>query len=793
MDLPSYGQDARPRLALGALALLAVLALPTAPASAAGALPALEEVRSVPTADLGLTRPTGMAFSAGDGTLLVAEGRKVRRMTLLERRVAARASAADRRRVRPRTALDSVRGVRYVLARDAASIRRVGPRGGVSRISLHALRGMGVTGIGVDAADGLVYAVARTSLFALDRRGRIRHTSTLPARLADPRAVVFARSADPTDTPGTRHVYVLDRGDGRRLGRIVELGRARPAASIAATPTTIKGTLVQLIATSAFGPPSPDPSGVTYLPGPDRLMIADSEVEEMSIYQGKNLFTSSRTGSGAGYGTTTAFSKEPTGLGFNPADGTLFVSDDDKDRIFVLRAGPDGLYSTADDIRTAMVTTAFGSNDPEDIEYDQSTGHLFVCDGTGLEIYDVDPVDGVFANGNDSVTHFDTGQYAARDCEGLGIDQARGTLLAVDPSRKNILELTRTGGLVRKIDLSTLPVSNKAYADVVMAPTSSTSDDPAAQDYWIVDRQIDNGSDDKENDGKLYEVTAGAPSTPPPPPNAPPTVSLTAPAPGTVVSGTVTISANASDDVGVTQVAFFVDGAQVGVDTNGADGWSVAWNTATVANGARTLTARASDGSGNTTTSGTVGVTVDNGTVSVTKSFPVAIGNDDGDEIPDGTVRRTNGDFELGHEQLGLATTAAARYAGVTIPSGAIIEHAHLQFTVDESNRAAASFVLTAEASDNAAAFTSGAFNMSGRPRTAASVSWAPPVWLTEGAAGVDQQTPELNAMLQEVVNRPGWASGNALVILASGDGRRTAESFEGGAAPVLHVKYVLP
>jgi hypothetical protein len=515
----------------------------------------------------------------------------------------------------------------------------------------------------------------------------------------------------------------------------------------------------------------------------------------MSIYQGKNLFASSRTGSGSGYGTTVAFSKEPTGLGLNTADGTLFISDDDKDRIFVVKPGADGLYSTADDTRTAIVTSGFGSGDAEDIEYDQSSGHLFVCDGTGLEIYDIDPVDGTFANGNDRVSHFDTAQYNARDCEGLGIDQARGTLLAVDPSRKNMLELTRDGGLVRIIDLSGLPVSNKAYADVVLAPTSSSTDDPRALDYWIVDRQVDNGQDAKENDGKLYEVVAGTPSTqpPPPPPNAPPTVSLTAPAAGAVVSGTVTMAASASDDVAVTQVAFLVDGAQIGVDTNGADGWSVPWNTAATANGTRTLTARASDGSGNSTTSGTVSVKVDNGTTSSSATFGIAVGNDDGDEIGDGTVRRTNGDIELGHEQVGLATTVGLRFAGVSIPRGAIIEHAHLQFTVDEANRAAASIAIDAEASDNAAAFTSGAFNMSGRPRTSASVTWNPPVWLTEGAAGSDQQTPELNAMLQEVVNRPGWASGNALVILASGSGRRTAESFEGGAPPVLHVKYVLP
>jgi hypothetical protein len=47
-----------------------------------------------------------------------------------------------------------------------------------------------------------------------------------------------------------------------------------------------------------------------------------------------------------------------------------------------------------------------------------------------------------------------------------------------------------------------------------------------------------------------------------------------------------------------------------------------------------------------------------------------------------------------------------------------------------------------------------------------------------------------LSAVLQEVVNRAGWASGNALAIIITGSGRRTAESFEGGPKPILHLEY---
>ena len=47
--------------------------------------------------------------------------------------------------------------------------------------------------------------------------------------------------------------------------------------------------------------------------------------------------------------------------------------------------------------------------------------------------------------------------------------------------------------------------------------------------------------------------------------------------------------------------------------------------------------------------------------------------------------------------------------------------------------------------------------------------------------------------MIQELVDRPGWSSGNAVALIISGSGERVAESFDGNlpqAAPVLHVEF---
>jgi hypothetical protein len=89
-----------------------------------------------------------------------------------------------------------------------------------------------------------------------------------------------------------------------------------------------------------------------------------------------------------------------------------------------------------------------------------------------------------------------------------------------------------------------------------------------------------------------------------------PTVALTAPPAGTL-SGSVAVTASATDDVGVAGVQFTVDGAAIGSEDTTAP-YAVTWDSASVANGAHTLRAVARDAAGNTTTSAPVAVTVNN-------------------------------------------------------------------------------------------------------------------------------------------------------------------------------------
>ncbi|MBT8078127.1 MAG: sulfatase-like hydrolase/transferase [Gammaproteobacteria bacterium] len=97
----------------------------------------------------------------------------------------------------------------------------------------------------------------------------------------------------------------------------------------------------------------------------------------------------------------------------------------------------------------------------------------------------------------------------------------------------------------------------------------------------------------------------------------PPTVDITAPTEGAIVSGTIAIDADASDDVGVIGVQFQLDGVDLEAEDTTAP-YSINWDTSTSADGSYELTAIARDGADNQTTSTIINVTVENAVVDVT-------------------------------------------------------------------------------------------------------------------------------------------------------------------------------
>jgi hypothetical protein len=123
------------------------------------------------------------------------------------------------------------------------------------------------------------------------------------------------------------------------------------------------------------------------------------------------------------------------------------------------------------------------------------------------------------------------------------------------------------------------------------------------------------------------------------------------------------------------------------------------------------------------------------------------------------------------------------------IPAGATITKAYIEFETDEKNSGSTQVVFRAQAIADAPEFTKTDYDVSQRTKTSNSVSWNIAKWDTKSEK---HQSPDLTAIINEVVQRSDWQSGNAMVISITGSGERTAESYDGESenAPLLHIEY---
>jgi hypothetical protein len=172
----------------------------------------------------------------------------------------------------------------------------------------------------------------------------------------------------------------------------------------------------------------------------------------------------------------------------------------------------------------------------------------------------------------------------------------------------------------------------------------------------------------------------------------------------------------------------------------------------------------------------------------------VTAGSDDAEEnTATGKMNRGSSDLEL-VEQGVKDQLMGIRFNGLSISAGATITNAYIQFQVDETDSRTTNLMITGHATDNASTFTTATGNISNRDQTNAVVDWSPVPWTTVGEAGSDQQTPDITSLVQEIVGRPGWSSGNSLAVIITGSGRRPAESYDGdvAGAPSLHIEYTL-
>jgi type IV pilus assembly protein PilY1 len=177
------------------------------------------------------------------------------------------------------------------------------------------------------------------------------------------------------------------------------------------------------------------------------------------------------------------------------------------------------------------------------------------------------------------------------------------------------------------------------------------------------------------------------------------------------------------------------------------------------------------------------------------KSFNVVSTQDDMEESASGVLRdgtASANDLDLGTDFIGI------RFQNVSIPAGVTIEKAYIEFVADGDSAvgSVSELEIVGEASDDAGFLdVNDANNISDRPVTLASVKWNP----HEFTHGETVVTEDITSIVQEIIDRSGWATGNAMLFRigginfpASATGHRQVESSESGTGlgPVLRVHY---
>lgn len=249
-----------------------------------------------------------------------------------------------------------------------------------------------------------------------------------------------------------------------------------------------------------------------------------------------------------------------------------------------------------------------------------------------------------------------------------------------------MLRYTSTTGAVSYVTLGT-PVASGSFAK-----PSWTFTTPSGVKSLTVFHLINKVGTLSIDDYSLTTGTTTGTTTPPTGDTQAPTVSVTNPTTGTTTQGTINLTATAADNTGVSGVQFYIDGTATGAEDTSSP-YVLSFNTASVSNGAHTVSARARDAAGNTATS-TVSFTVSNvvgDTTKPTVSF----------------ASPSNGVTATG--TLNVAINAADNVAVATVKLlldgtqvGSVATTSPYEFAIDTTLYTNASHVLRAEATDAA-------------------------------------------------------------------------------------------
>ena len=133
------------------------------------------------------------------------------------------------------------------------------------------------------------------------------------------------------------------------------------------------------------------------------------------------------------------------------------------------------------------------------------------------------------------------------------------------------------------------------------------------------------------------------------------------------------------------------------------------------------------------------------------------------------------------------------RFDGLELSKDADILEAYISFTARYTDSESASYTITAEDNSDSSTFSENSNSLGERTHTSNSVTWNSSSTPTLGAwtSGNEYRTPDLSAVIEEVVANTDWEAGNAISFFFNGSGERYVYSYDGnaGAAAQLHLK----
>eukprot|EP00299_Pterocystis_sp_00344_P016779 c8418_g1_i1.p1 GENE.c8418_g1_i1~~c8418_g1_i1.p1 ORF type:complete len:682 (-),score=119.45 c8418_g1_i1:582-2627(-) len=167
------------------------------------------------------------------------------------------------------------------------------------------------------------------------------------------------------------------------------------------------------------------------------------------------------------------------------------------------------------------------------------------------------------------------------------------------------------------------------------------------------------------------------------------------------------------------------------------------------------------------------------------------------EETTDGDAVINGEDLELPMDQVFGEQVVGLRFSNVSIPRGATIYHSYIQFQCDEASRSTVTIRVNIENSVNAQALQAAPFDVSVRPTASSFVDWNIPDWNVVGERTMAQQTPDIAALLREIISKSSWEAGNPVLFTfrrAPTDSETTttrwAESGLEEGSPSLHIVY---